>query len=62
MPCLKALLFDVDGTLAQMTDRGPFEWGKVDRWLKIQETQLVSSFDKAGGGMARFDVSCLRQT
>ena len=25
----KAWLFDIDGTLAHMNDRGPFEWGKV---------------------------------
>jgi predicted kinase len=25
----KAYIFDIDGTLAHMTDRGPFDWGKV---------------------------------
>lgn len=25
-----AVIFDIDGTLASMTDRGPFEWGAVD--------------------------------
>lgn len=32
-----AVIFDIDGTLAKMVDRGPFEWDKVDNDIVHEE-------------------------
>lgn len=44
-----AVVFDIDGTVAHMHNRGPFEWDKVgDDLPKIAVTQLAQFYRKLG--------------
>ncbi len=45
----KAVIFDVDGTLAHMNGRGPFEWDKVSSdTVDIVVRQMLWDFQKRG--------------
>ena len=44
-----AVIFDIDGTLARMHDRNPFEWGKVGQDLpRVSIFQMLDGYAKAG--------------
>ena len=44
-----AVIFDLDGTLAFMNDRGPFEWHKVGQDLpRVSIFQMMDGYAKAG--------------
>lgn len=46
---LRAYLFDLDGTLAHMGDRGPFEWNKVEQdTLNEPVANLAMALNMAG--------------
>lgn len=62
----KVYLFDIDGTLAEMHDRGPFEWDKVgnDR-PRRQVIETAKAHAKAGYKiivMSGRDAICRKQT
>lgn len=62
----KCIIVDVDGTLAEMKDRGPFEWGKVGNDLPRQNViDVVNAMSKSGVPIVVFsgrDGSCYDQT
>jgi len=45
----KAVIFDMDGTLAKMKDRSPYEWNKVDTDDLNQPVYEVYKFYKSNG-------------
>jgi predicted kinase len=45
----RAVIFDVDGTLARMKDRGPFEWSKVGQDEVIEDVARMFHAYKAMG-------------
>ncbi|MBT32409.1 MAG: hypothetical protein CMO01_22325 [Thalassobius sp.] len=60
------VIFDVDGTLAKMGDRGPFQWNRVDEdTLNLPVANLAKTLQKAGKKiviMTGRDGSCLELT
>jgi hypothetical protein len=62
----QAVLFDIDGTLALMGNRGPFEWHNVDRDIlnKIvsEQIQFHKSFDRKIILVTGRDESCRQLT
>lgn len=62
----KAYLFDIDGTLAEMHDRGPFEWDKVGndkpRWQVIETAKAHSLAGYSIIVMSGRDSVCRKQT
>jgi hypothetical protein len=62
----KAVIFDIDGTLARMQDRGPFDWHKVENDLLNDEVaQLLTLFRDGGYSILVFsgrDAVCRPQT
>lgn len=45
----KAIIVDIDGTIAHRTDRGPFEWSKVDQDSPKREIlDIIYMFDNKG--------------
>lgn len=51
----KAILFDIDGTLAEMNDRSPFEWDRVD-----QDSPVEVIVDMAHGySQMGYDIICM---
>ena len=62
----RCVIFDVDGTLAKMNGRTPFEWNKVDTDLVKQEiAELARTFYRIGKKVIIFtgrDGICLQQT
>lgn len=62
----KAIIVDIDGTLAKMNGRGPFEWHRVGE-DKVNEAvkKLVSVYDANGGYVIVFsgrDSVCRAET
>ena len=61
-----AFIFDIDGTLAHRTDRGPYDWGKVEHDTVDEGMRLI--LKSLWGGHAHIiivsgrDASCLPQT
>jgi hypothetical protein len=45
----KAVIFDIDGTTAKMSNRGPFEWDKVDQDTVIEDVAAMFHVYKAAG-------------
>jgi len=62
----KAVIFDVDGTLAKMNGRSPFEWDRVGEDLpKTNICNLANMYKRAGFKLIIFtgrDGSCLELT
>lgn len=62
----KCIIVDVDGTLAEMKDRGPFEWDKVGNDLPRQNViDVVNAMARSGVPIVVFsgrDGSCYDQT
>lgn len=62
----KAAIFDVDGTLARMDGRGPFDWGKVGSDFPVQEViDLLGLFRGDGYAVLVFsgrDAVCRADT
>lgn len=62
----KVYLFDIDGTLAEMHDRGPFEWSKVGNDNpRRQVIETAKAHAKAGYKiivMSGRDASCRKET
>jgi len=47
LPC--AIIVDVDGTIAEMKDRGPFEWSKVGQdFPRVFIIQMVRAYKRMG--------------
>jgi hypothetical protein len=66
-PSLKdAVLVDIDGTLAKMVSRGPFDWDKVGEDEPIRDVvNLVNTLDDSGVEIVFLsgrDGSCYEQT
>lgn len=63
MPCY---IFDIDGTIAEMNDRSPYEWDKVDTDnIKINIASIFDSLKKSGAKMfflSGRDGSCYEKT
>jgi hypothetical protein len=61
-----AVLVDIDGTVAKMVSRGPFEWDRVGEDEPISEViDLVNTLDDAGAEIVFLsgrDGSCYEQT
>lgn len=59
-------LFDIDGTLAEMHDRGPFEWSKVGndnpRWQVIKTAKAHAKAGYKIIVMSGRDASCRKET
>lgn len=62
----KAFIFDIDGTLARMEGRSPFDWDKVGEDSVIESTKAVLESLEASGYviviMSGRDGSCLVET
>lgn len=62
----KIVICDVDWTLAQITDRSPYDWDKVDTDIVVEPVKMmVEAFQKKGYKIAIFtwrDWSCEEKT
>jgi hypothetical protein len=62
----KAIIVDIDGTLARMKDRGPFDWMKVGQDTPIKENiDMVNGMYDRGYAILIFsgrDAVCMDQT
>jgi predicted kinase len=62
----KAVIFDIDGTLARMKDRGPFDWDKVGNDDPVEGViEMVPMFRASGYKVLIFsgrDGSCFEDT
>ena len=62
----KAVIFDIDGTLAEKGDRSPYDWSKVGEDKPIQPIiDLLHLFQKDGYKIIVFsgrDSVCMRET
>lgn len=46
---MNAAIFDIDGTLAKMNGRGPYEWDKVGNDLLVPPVKDLADMMRAGG-------------